>query len=158
MQAAAGRENHSASYEHHLQPPHQADDGFACLQPSLRHQFEVDLTTGTVLPQHSQLHGGRVDAMYNSRFSSANRGNDHTRELTEATEQQYLHSTAASGGSNANLLCAVCCKVFSGRNRKYNMDIHMRIHTGETPFECTLCPYKAKRKHHLQRHVLYKHQ
>ncbi|KAK8749286.1 hypothetical protein OTU49_015773 [Cherax quadricarinatus] len=51
------------------------------------------------------------------------------------------------------VMCCVCGRVFRGRNRHQNLSTHMRIHTGETPFPCPHCPYRAKRKAHLQMHL-----
>ncbi|XP_069171996.1 broad-complex core protein isoforms 1/2/3/4/5 isoform X12 [Procambarus clarkii] len=53
----------------------------------------------------------------------------------------------------AMVMCCVCGRVFRGRNRHQNLSTHMRIHTGETPFPCPHCPYRAKRKAHLQMHL-----
>lgn len=50
-------------------------------------------------------------------------------------------------------VCPVCQKQFVGRCRDYNLIVHMRIHTGELPFKCSFCPYKARRKSHLKSHV-----
>lgn len=63
----------------------------------------------------------------------------------------------AAGGAGAAavamVMCCVCGRVFRGRNRHQNLSTHMRIHTGETPFPCPHCPYRAKRKAHLQMHL-----
>lgn len=53
--------------------------------------------------------------------------------------------------------CPVCWHAFQGRNRHQNLAIHLRIHTGETPYHCSFCSYQAKRKSHLDLHVTRKH-
>ncbi|KAF5279808.1 hypothetical protein FQA39_LY18230 [Lamprigera yunnana] len=35
-------------------------------------------------------------------------------------------------------------------NTNSSLEMHNLIHTGEKPFHCTMCPYEAKRKLHLQ--------
>ncbi|XP_039279537.1 zinc finger protein 184 isoform X2 [Nilaparvata lugens] len=47
-------------------------------------------------------------------------------------------------------LCPICGKLFS---HPHNMSIHMRVHSGERPFECTICKWKFPRKDHLKRHM-----
>lgn len=70
-----------------------------------------------------------------------------------------LSGVVLQGGSGvvaaavALVMCCVCGRAFRGRNRHQNLSTHMRIHTGETPFPCPHCPYRAKRKAHLQMHL-----
>ena len=47
--------------------------------------------------------------------------------------------------------CGVCKKNFK---RKYYLDVHKRIHTGEKPFKCDVCDKSFTQKHHLTRHML----
>lgn len=49
--------------------------------------------------------------------------------------------------------CEVCGKEVQ---RNY-LEVHLRTHTGEKPFDCNLCGKKFKRKSHVQWHLKYGH-
>ena len=46
--------------------------------------------------------------------------------------------------------CTYCLKTFDHKN---NFIKHERTHTGEKPYACTVCPYRATQAVHLRRHV-----
>ncbi|XP_068237679.1 protein tramtrack, alpha isoform-like isoform X2 [Palaemon carinicauda] len=51
------------------------------------------------------------------------------------------------------LVCSLCGKTAQGRNRRQNMDNHLLTHTGERPFQCTVCSYRSTQFGNLKRHV-----
>ena len=61
----------------------------------------------------------------------------------KATDSQYM-----------NYRCPVCGKEFYG---KEEFRRHYRVHTGEKPFACPVCPHKARQASNLKAHILAKH-
>lgn len=71
---------------------------------------------------------------------------DHGLGRRVATGPTITHSS-----TNKVHQCPYCAY---STTKKFNLDNHMRIHTGEKPFSCPHCPYRASTKETLKRHVL----
>ncbi|XP_063840691.1 zinc finger and BTB domain-containing protein 6-like [Scylla paramamosain] len=50
--------------------------------------------------------------------------------------------------------CCICYKTFI---QKSDLKRHMRIHTGEKPYGCHLCPYRGNQSTHLKKHLYLVH-
>ncbi|XP_045180271.1 MDS1 and EVI1 complex locus protein EVI1-B-like isoform X11 [Mercenaria mercenaria] len=51
-------------------------------------------------------------------------------------------------------VCVFCDKRFQ---RKLFLERHIRVHTGEKPYECPHCSYSSAQKGHLKQHIFLKH-
>ncbi|KAK3881059.1 hypothetical protein Pmani_018722 [Petrolisthes manimaculis] len=58
---------------------------------------------------------------------------------------------------NSALSCPACGKLFAGAKRRYHLERHLITHTGERPFPCPHCPYRANVRENLARHVRHRH-
>lgn len=54
--------------------------------------------------------------------------------------------------SNVEHVCVYCGRVF---NRHNSLVRHEKLHTGERPFICDICPRRFYRKSHLQDHIIF---
>lgn len=55
------------------------------------------------------------------------------------------------------LSCPACGKMFAGSKRRYHLERHLITHTGERPYPCPHCPYRANVRENLARHVRHRH-
>jgi len=86
-----------------------------------------------------------------TRGSSPLRGSGRGRAATSAASS----STAASGSSSqGQFVCPFCGKQFG---RRYNKEIHIRIHTGDAPYVCGIdgCEQRYKWRSTLFNHRKY---
>lgn len=62
-------------------------------------------------------------------------------------------SLATSGDLGSPLPCPECGREFHGLNKKFLLTRHMITHTGEKPYQCPHCPYRANVSSNLTRHL-----
>ncbi|XP_066964663.1 longitudinals lacking protein, isoforms H/M/V-like isoform X9 [Macrobrachium rosenbergii] len=68
--------------------------------------------------------------------------------------------TTGASGSGVGVACSqifpcnICGKPF---NRAYNLKNHLLVHTGEKPFTCMFCPYRAALKGNVTKHMQARH-
>ncbi|XP_064079557.1 zinc finger protein 711-like [Macrobrachium nipponense] len=60
-------------------------------------------------------------------------------------------------GDVASLVCPMCGKAFSGRNRRQILERHIATHTGHKPFTCGHCPFRSSRQDTLKTHIARMH-
>lgn len=79
----------------------------------------------------------------------------------QADENQMVNNNQADinvvnwyqGGSPGNAGMIMCGLCGMRQRSRSHLEIHMRTHTGERPFKCTMCQKTFTRKFHLDRHM-----
>ncbi|XP_045103693.1 longitudinals lacking protein, isoforms H/M/V-like isoform X17 [Portunus trituberculatus] len=75
----------------------------------------------------------------------------------QPSSQDNPPGAGVARGSGEAVLCPVCGKVISGRNKRQNLQYHLITHTSHKPFKCPYCPHRANRSDNMKIHVRTRH-
>jgi hypothetical protein len=90
------------------------------------------------------------DAFHDVCMVKFHRGNSQDVSYIQNTPDEQR-----SGVTLERFVCCNCGKVYRWKNTLYR---HLRLECGKEPqFHCPHCPYRAKRKGNLQKHVAIRH-
>ncbi|XP_045608127.1 broad-complex core protein isoforms 1/2/3/4/5 isoform X11 [Procambarus clarkii] len=105
----------------------------------------------TVTPFLLAARGSMGMGLMEGQTSTSNNG------ISDRGQPRRRKPVLSEADLGSALNCPACGKVFAGTKRRYHLERHLITHTGERPFPCPHCPYRANVRENLARHVRHRH-
>lgn len=103
------------------------------------------------IPQSSVSSSGELDSLIVTFGSQSNSGSS----VYEGTASLFTSAlTSVPPPSQSHYSCPCCYREFS---KSSNLKRHILTHTGEKPYACPICPYRAVQKVQVVQHLKSKH-
>ncbi|KAK7008179.1 hypothetical protein SK128_021003 [Halocaridina rubra] len=90
-----------------------------------------------------------------SQVVSSLRQGEPVQHESDYSDQSHVEGDVSFDDA---IFCEVCGKIFQGRSRKWKLNRHMFLHTGEKPFQCPYCSHRANQRNNLRIHIRSKHE
>ncbi|XP_060572451.1 gastrula zinc finger protein xLCGF3.1-like [Ruditapes philippinarum] len=138
---------------------HTGEKPFQCTVCEKRFSHKSNMKTH-ILSQHGhenfQLFSGEILRSTPELQEKFLRDTVYNDFIIYFSGQMMEHSTCGipTAGLNLKHRCPICGKLTQSR---YQLEVHVRTHTGEKPYRCTLCEKRFSHKSNIKRHLLSQH-